>query len=144
MKICIINGPNLNLLGTREPSIYGSSGMEHVLGKLRTEFPEVEFLLEQSNLEGELINFIQDYAARGYALIINAGGYSHTSVALADAVKAVNARFVEVHISNIYNRETVRHTLLLAPHSLGVITGFGLDSYQLAAEYLLRFYQEEK
>ena len=144
MKICIINGPNLNLLGTREPSIYGSAGMEHVLGKLRTEFPEVEFLLEQSNLEGELINFIQDYAARGYALIINAGGYSHTSVALADAVKAVNARFVEVHISNIYNRETVRHTLLLAPHSLGVITGFGLDSYQLAAEYLLRFYQEEK
>lgn len=144
MKICIINGPNLNLLGTREPSIYGSAGMDQVLGKLRTEFPEVEFLLEQSNLEGELINFIQNYAGRGCALIINAGGYSHTSVALADAVKAVNAKFVEVHISNIYNRETVRHTLLLAPHALGVITGFGLDSYRLAAEYLLRFYQEEK
>ncbi len=144
MKICIINGPNLNLLGIREPSIYGSEGIDYVLEKLRAEFPEVEFGLEQSNLEGELINFIHDYAARGYALIINAGGYSHTSVALADAVKAVNARFVEVHISNIYNRENVRHTLLLAPHALGVITGFGLDSYRLAAHYLIRFYQEEK
>lgn len=144
MKICIINGPNLNLLGTREPSIYGSKGMDHVLGKLRAAFPQVEFLLEQSNLEGELINFIQDYSGKGYALIINAGGYSHTSVALADAVKAVNAQFVEVHISNIYNREAVRHTLLLAPHALGVITGFGLDSYWLAAQYLLMLYQGEK
>jgi 3-dehydroquinate dehydratase-2 len=144
MKICIINGPNLNLLGTREPSVYGFVGMDDVMEKLRTEFPEVEFLLKQSNLEGELVNFIQEYSAQGYLLIINAGGYSHTSVALADAVKAVNARFVEVHISNIYTREKFRHTLLLAPHALGVITGFGLNSYRLAAHYLIRFYQEEK
>lgn len=144
MKICIINGPNLNLLGTREPSIYGSQGMQYVLTTLHAAFPNIEFILVQSNLEGELINFVHEYAQKGYLLIINAGGYSHTSVALADAVKAVNAKFVEVHISNIYNREAVRHTLLMAPHALGVITGFGLDSYRLAAEYLLRFYQEEK
>lgn len=144
MKICIINGPNLNLLGIREPSIYGSESMEYVLKKLRDAYPDVEFLLKQSNLEGELIDFIQHYSLQGYALIINAGGYSHTSVAMADAVKAVNARFVEVHISNIYNRESFRHTLYLAPYALGVITGFGLESYLLAAEYLLRFYQQEK
>ncbi|MCX7744558.1 MAG: 3-dehydroquinate dehydratase [Flavobacteriales bacterium] len=144
MKICIVNGPNLNLLGTREPSIYGSQSMELVLASLQAAFPNVEFKLLQSNLEGELINFIHEYSSQGYLFIINAGGYSHTSVALADAVKAVNARFVEVHISNIYSRESFRHTLLLAPHALGIITGFGLNSYRLAAEYLLRFYQEEK
>lgn len=135
-KILIINGPNLNLLGTREPGVYGTESFENYLLTLKQQFPAMALNYYQSNVEGEIINTIHSAKDNFDAIVINAGGYSHTSVAIADAIAAVGVTTVEVHISNVYAREEYRHTLLLAPKCKGVITGFGLRSYELALRFL--------
>lgn len=135
-KILIINGPNLNLLGTREPGVYGTESFENYLLTLKQQFPVMALTYYQSNVEGEIINTIHSAKDNFDAIVINAGGYSHTSVAIADAIAAVGVTTVEVHISNVYAREEYRHTLLLAPKCKGVITGFGLRSYELALRFL--------
>jgi 3-dehydroquinate dehydratase-2 len=131
MEILIINGPNLNLLGRREPGIYGSTDFETYLKTLREAHPDVKIDYFQSNIEGELIDAIQRADGRYDGVLLNAGGYTHTSVALADAVAAISTPVVEVHISCILAREDFRHISLLAPVSRGSIMGFGLDSYRL-------------
>ena len=136
MKILIINGPNLNLLGKREPGIYGNNSMESYLPELRKRFEGIEIEYYQSNIEGEMINKMQEVGFSYDGIVLNAGGYTHTSVAIADAVSAVPAPTVEVHISNVFRREAVRHTSLLSPVAMGTIGGFGLDSYRLAVEAL--------
>lgn len=135
--IYIINGPNLNLLGKREPAIYGTQNFEDYLQQLRNTFPETEICYRQSNIEGELVNFIQEAGQRASGIVINAAAYSHTSVAIADALKAVALPSVEVHISNIYARESFRHHSHLSSVVTGVICGLGLDVYQLAMLYLV-------
>ena len=137
MRVLILNGPNLNLLGTREPSIYGVENLESLLQHLTTRFPAVTFSHVQSNHEGVLIDAIQDSSSYD-AIVFNAGGYTHTSVAIADALAAVQPKVIEVHLSNILAREKERHTSLLAKHCLGTISGFGFDSYVLAVEQLTR------
>ena len=137
MKISIINGPNLNLLGRREPDIYGNLGFEEYYRTLCERYPGVEFSLFQSNIEGELIDAIQRAEGSADGVILNAGGYTHTSVALADAIAGVGTPVVEVHISCILAREEFRHKSLIAPVCAGSIMGFGLDSYRLAVEALL-------
>jgi 3-dehydroquinate dehydratase II len=134
MKLLIINGPNLNLLGTRETEIYGTEKFEVYLKKLRKMYPD--FVLEyfQSNIEGEIIDAIQKAAFLYNGIILNAGGYTHTSVSIADALTAIKIPVVEVHISNIFARETYRHISLLAPHVKGSVIGFGMESYRLAVE----------
>ena len=134
MKLKIINGPNLNLLGKREPAIYGNITFEDHLKKLRILFSEIEIDYFQSNIEGEIINELQKSEKNYDGIILNAAGYTHTSVSIADAVKAVNIAVVEVHISNIFSREEFRHVSLIAPNADGSIIGFGLDSYRLAIE----------
>lgn len=136
MKVQIINGPNLNLLGIREPDVYGSQSFNDYLEKLRTENPGVEISYFQSNEEGEIINTIQEAGFGCDGIILNAGGYTHTSVAIRDAVKAVPAPVVEVHVSNVHAREEFRHHSMLSAVCLGVIAGFGVDSYRLALEAL--------
>lgn len=136
MEIAIINGPNLNLLGTREPGVYGSKSFEEYLEELKAAFPNVSFSYYQSNIEGELIDRLQATKADG--IIFNAGGYTHTSVAIADAVAAISVPVVEVHISNVYAREDYRHESKMAKHCKGVIAGFGLNSYSLAVESLIQ------
>ena len=131
MKILIINGPNLNLLGTREKTIYGEQPFENYLEELKARFPEVAIDYFQSNVEGELIDAIHGAVGRYDGIVLNAGGYTHTSVALADAVGGVSVPVVEVHISCILAREEFRHISLLAPKAKGSIMGFGLDSYRL-------------
>lgn len=145
MKIAIVNGPNLNLLGVREPGIYGSMDFDTYLEQLKLQFPQVEFRYYQSNIEGELIDFIQETGVFGGAegLIVNAGGYSHTSVAIADAVKAAKIPVVDVHISNIYAREPQRHSDLLAAYSDAMVCGMGLDGYKMAVYYLLSCFHQE-
>jgi len=138
MKLIIINGPNLNLLGKREPEIYGSESFEVYLKKLRKIFPEITIQYFQSNIEGEIIDALHKVGFIYDGIILNAGGYSHTSVSIADAVKSVSAPVVEVHISNIFAREPFRNVSLLSPHVKGSITGFGLDSYRLAIESFIR------
>lgn len=137
MKIVIINGPNLNLLGTREPEIYGHETLDDIINGLKTKYPDVEFVSLQSNVEGEIINWLQQYGFSADGIIINAGGYTHTSVAIADAVAAIKTPVVEVHISNILAREEFRHTSLIAPHSIGIISGFGAKGYSLAVNYFI-------
>ena len=137
MKIQIINGPNLNLLGLREPETYGSQSFDIYLETLQAAFPAITLSTFQSNVEGELINKIQEAGYGSDGIIINAGGYTHTSVAIRDAIKAVPAPVVEVHISNVHAREDFRHHSMLSAVCLGVIAGFGLDSYRLALEALL-------
>ena len=134
MKLKIINGPNLNLLGTREPEIYGDLTFEDYLEKIKQLFSDIEIDYFQSNIEGEIINEIQNSENEYDGLILNAAGYTHTSVSIADTVKAVNIKVVEVHISNIFSREEYRHISLIAPNVNGSIIGFGLDSYRLAIE----------
>lgn len=126
----------MNLLGKREPEIYGSETFESFFEKLKTQFPTIEFSYYQSNVEGELINKIQETGFSHDAIILNAGGYTHTSVAIADAVAAVPTKVIEVHISNIFSREEYRHVSLLSKHCVGIISGFGLKGYELALEYL--------
>lgn len=136
MKIQIINGPNLNLLGIREPDIYGSGRFEACLEDLQYRYPDIEFSYYQSNIEGEIIDRLQE-AGLGYdGIILNAGGYTHTSVAIHDAIKSILTPVVEVHISNVHAREDFRRQSLIAAACIGVIAGFGLDSYRLAVEAL--------
>jgi 3-dehydroquinate dehydratase-2 len=138
MRIAIINGPNLNLLGIREPDTYGVSSFEEYFEKLRSEYPQVELSHYQSNVEGELINKLQELGFSFAGIIMNAGGYTHTSVAISDAIAAIETPVIEVHISNVHAREEYRHHSLMAKNCKGVITGFGLDSYRLAIESFIR------
>lgn len=137
MKLLIINGPNLNLLGKRETTIYGGVTFEEYLKKLRKQFPDLEIDCFQSNVEGEIINTMQKVDLLYDGVIINAGGYSHTSVSIGDAVKAIDTPVVEIHISNVYQREEYRQKSLIAPGAKGMILGFGMDSYRLAVESFL-------
>ncbi len=136
MKIAIINGPNLNLLGTREPELYGNQSFEEYLTELRQLFPLTDFEYFQSNVEGELITKIQQVGFSVDGIILNAAAYTHTSVGIGDAVAAINAPVIEVHISNVYSRERFRHESYIAPHAKGVIAGLGLKGYELAARAL--------
>lgn len=136
-KIQIINGPNLNLLGKREPGIYGNQGFETYLEALRLRYPGVQIDYLQSNHEGELIDCIHNVGFSYDGIVLNAGAYTHTSVALLDALKAVTTPTIEVHISNVHQREEFRHHSMISAGCRGVICGFGLDSYRLAVEALL-------
>ena len=138
MRIQIINGPNINLLGKREPSIYGSSTFEDCLAGLKSRYPDVSLDYFQSNLEGELIDKIQEVGFDVDGIVLNAGAYTHTSIALQDAIRAITAPVIEVHISNVHARESFRHVSMIACACRGVICGFGLDSYRLAVEALLQ------
>ena len=135
--IFIINGPNLNLLGRREPDVYGSESFEVFFEKLKQKFPDTELVYYQSNIEGEIINKIQEAGFSADGIVLNAGAYTHTSLAIADAVKAVPAPVVEVHISNVFKREDYRHHSFLSEVCQGCIIGFGLNSYALAVEALV-------
>jgi 3-dehydroquinate dehydratase-2 len=137
MKIIIINGPNLNLLGKREEEIYGKTSFDAYLENLKIRYPHLQLDYYQSNVEGELINAIQEYGFTYNAILLNAGGYTHTSVAIRDAIAAVNTPVIEIHISNILSREEFRHVSLLSPKCKGSIMGFGLDSYRLGIESVL-------
>ena len=134
MRIQIINGPNINLLGKREPSIYGAVSFEEYYRKLVSQYPEVEFAYYQSNVEGEMINKIHEIGFSFDGIILNAGAYTHTSIALQDALRAVTTPAIEVHISNVHTREEFRHKSMISCACKGVICGFGLDSYRLAVE----------
>lgn len=135
-KILIVNGPNLNLLGRREPGIYGGTSFEDYLPQLRQRFPDVELEYYQSNVEGELINKMQQEGFTAHGIVLNAGAYTHTSVALHDCIRAIKSPVVEVHISNVHTREEFRHHSMISAACRGVICGFGLDSYRLAIEAL--------
>jgi 3-dehydroquinate dehydratase-2 len=137
MKIQIINGPNLNLLGIREKSIYGSSDFETYLEELRKRYKNLTIDYYQSNVEGEIINKLHEIGFSYEGIVLNAGAYTHTSIAIADAIAAINTPVIEVHISNVYKREEFRHSSMLAANCKGVIAGFGMDSYRLAIESLL-------
>lgn len=137
MKVIIINGPNLNLLGKREPTIYGNQSFEEYFTSLQTLFPAVELEYYQSNVEGELINKLHEVGFSYDGIILNAGGYTHTSVALSDAVAAIGTPVAEVHISNIFAREEYRHVSLVSKHCVGLISGLGLKGYQLALAFLV-------
>lgn len=134
MKLIIINGPNLNLLGKREPEVYGSSSFEDYFTTLKKKYSNITLEYYQSNVEGEIINKLHEAGFSYDGIILNAGGYTHTSVAIADAVAAIKTPVIEVHISNIHAREEFRHTSLIAKNCKGIITGFGMDSYRLAIE----------
>ena len=144
MKIQIINGPNLNLLGKREPGIYGNSSFEDYLQQLRKRYPDVQIDYYQSNVEGELINRIQEVGLCYDGVVLNAGAYTHTSVALQDCIRAVKSPVIEVHISNVHKREEFRHHSFISCACLGVICGFGMDSYRLAIEALLQHTAETR
>ena len=137
MVIHIINGPNLNLVGTREPEVYGNQSLDQYLRGLIGLYPEHSIDVFQSNIEGEIVDRLQQVGFDDCGIVLNAGGYTHTSVAIADAVAAITAPVVEVHISNIYSREPFRHKSLLSPVCKGIIAGFGLDSYRIAVSALL-------
>jgi 3-dehydroquinate dehydratase-2 len=136
-KIGIINGPNLNLLGKREPEVYGSVSFEEYLDSIRKKFPDLEFLYYQSNVEGELINALHEFSSVCSGIVINPGGYSHTSVSIADAIAAIPVPVIEVHISHVFKREEFRRQLITAPACKGFICGLGLESYMLAIRYLM-------
>lgn len=137
MRIQIINGPNINLLGKREPSIYGAVSFEDYLVTLKAQYPDVQIEYYQSNIEGELINKIHEIGFSYDGIVLNAGAYTHTSIALQDAIRAVTTPVIEVHISNVHTREEFRHKSMISYACKGVICGFGLDSYRLALEALL-------
>ena len=136
MKIQIINGPNLNLLGVREPGIYGSESFEAFLPQLQAKYPDVQIDYYQSNIEGELINKMQEVGFKYDGIVLNAGAYTHTSVALHDCIRSLKCTVIEVHISNVHQREEFRHKSMISAACKGVICGFGLDSYRLAVEAL--------
>ena len=138
MKISIINGPNLNLLGKREPSIYGAQDFDQFLNELQKEFPSIEFDYFQSNIEGELIDELHRVGFSADGIILNAAAYTHTSVGIGDAIKAIDSSVIEVHISNTFAREDFRHTSYITPHAKGLILGFGLNSYRLAVTSFLQ------
>ncbi len=137
MKIIIVNGPNLNLLGKREPDVYGSTSFEDYLNILSKKYPNIDFSYYQSNIEGELITKIQEVGFNYDGIILNAGAYTHTSIGIADAIKAITTPVIEVHISNTFSRESFRHQSYISPNVKGVIIGFGLKSYDLAVEAFL-------
>lgn len=138
MKIAIVNGPNLNLLGTREPEIYGNRTFSDYLETLHDLFPKVEFSYFQSNVEGEIITSLQELAQTSDGIILNAAAYTHTSIGIADAVKAIGTPVIEVHISNVYARESYRQQSFLSAVASGIIVGFGLEGYALAVHALLQ------
>ena len=137
VKIIIINGPNLNLLGKREPEIYGSDSFEDFFSRLKEKYPSIELEYYQSNVEGELINKIHEVGFDYDGILINAGGYTHTSVAISDAIAAVTCPVLEVHISNIYKREEFRHKSIISKECIGMIAGLGLAGYDLGIQYFL-------
>ena len=132
MKIIIINGPNLNLLGKREPEVYGNETFESYFEKLQVQFPTVTLMYFQSNIEGEIISKLQETGFSFDGIVLNAGAYTHTSIGIGDALKAIATPVVEVHISNTFSRESFRHQSYISPYAKGVIIGFGLESYELA------------
>jgi 3-dehydroquinate dehydratase II len=144
MQIKIINGPNLNLLGRREPEKYGHSSFENYLATLKKRYPDIIFEYFQSNIEGEIINEIQKSGFSSDGIILNAGGYTHTSVSITDAIAAVKTAVIEVHITNISAREDFRHTSLIGRNCTGSISGFGMDSYRLAVEALIEMISSKK
>lgn len=137
MKIAIINGPNLNLLGKREPQVYGKETFEDYFLKLKSKFPSIGFEYFQSNIEGEIISKIQETGFTFDGIILNAGAYTHTSIGIGDAIKAITTPVIEVHISNTFSRETFRHQSYISPNAKGVIIGCGLKSYDLAIQAFL-------
>jgi len=137
MKIIIINGPNLNLLGNREPEVYGSQTFDEYFKTLKDRFPTIELSYFQSNIEGELIDKLQEAGFHYDGIIINAAAYTHTSIGIGDTVKAIQTPVIEVHISNVYARENFRHHSFIAPNTKGVIVGFGLQGYDLALQSFL-------
>jgi 3-dehydroquinate dehydratase II len=137
MKIIIINGPNLNLLGKREPEIYGNQDFESYFETLQTKYSTIEMAYYQSNVEGELINKLQEVGFVYDGIILNAGAYTHTSIGIGDCVKSINTPTIEVHISNTFSRETFRHQSYISPNAKGIIIGFGLKSYELALQSFL-------
>ncbi len=138
MKIGIINGPNLNLLGKREPEVYGNKTFEDYLNELKANYPKAEIHYFQSNVEGELINKLHELGFTFYGIILNAGAYTHTSVAIADAIAAIKTPVIEVHISNIFAREDFRHVSYMGAKCVGSISGMGLKGYELALDYFLK------
>ncbi|HMH33864.1 MAG TPA: type II 3-dehydroquinate dehydratase [Puia sp.] len=137
MKIAIINGPNLNLLGTREPEVYGTKGFDHYFAELQKKYPEVDFSYFQSNLEGELINELQRVGFSSDGILLNPGGYTHTSVAIGDAIAAIKTPVIEIHISNIHAREEFRKISHVSAKCKGTIVGLGLEGYRLGLAYFL-------
>ena len=137
MKIIIINGPNLNLLGKREPEVYGNETFEEYFNQLKSKYTSIDLSYYQSNIEGELINKIQEIGFSYDGIILNAAAYTHTSIGIGDAVKAITSPTIEVHISNTFSRETFRHQSFISPNAKGVIIGFGLKSYELALQSFL-------
>ena len=138
MKLIIINGPNLNLLGKREPEIYGTTSFESYFETLKSQYPQIDLHYFQSNIEGELIDKIQEVGFSFDGIILNAAAYTHTSIGIGDAVKSIKTAVIEVHISNVTAREPFRHTSFIAPNAVGIIAGFGLNSYDLAIEAFLK------
>ncbi len=136
MKIQIINGPNLNLLGKREPETYGKQSFEEYFSVLKSRFPDIELHYYQSNVEGEIINKLHEVGFNYDGIILNAGAYTHTSVAIHDAIAAIKTRVVEVHISNVYAREEFRHKSLITSKCVGLITGFGMEGYAMGIHYI--------
>lgn len=143
MEILILNGPNLNLTGHREPEIYGNQTFDELMSDLRNRFPGVDFVYHQSNIEGELIDQLHEFGFRASGIILNAGAYSHTSVAIGDAVKAIKCPVIEVHLSNVFARESYRHTSFISPAAKGYICGFGLFGYILATESILQHFSRK-
>lgn len=137
MRIAIINGPNLNLLGKREPEIYGSNNFESYLEKLKENFSDIQFEYFQSNVEGEIINKLQEFGFEFDGIVLNAGAYTHTSIGIGDCIKAITTPVIEVHISNTFSRETFRHQSYISPNAKGIVIGFGLQSYDLAIQSFL-------
>ena len=134
MKISIINGPNLNLLGTREPSLYGNQTFDEYYLNLKKRYSNIEFDYFQSNVEGELINRLQEVGFTSDLILLNAGGYTHTSVAIGDAIKSIDSSVIEIHITNTFARDNFRHVSYITPVAKGLIVGFGMDSYRMAIE----------
>ena len=143
MKVIVINGPNLNLLGKREPSIYGSQGFDQFFKQLQNRFSELELHYFQSNIEGEMINKLHEVGFSFDGVVLNAGAYTHTSIALADAISAITTPVIEVHISNVFKRESFRHHSYISPVCKGSISGFGLDSYRLAIASIIESKAQE-
>lgn len=137
MRILVVNGPNLNLLGKREPEIYGTQNFDNFFEVLKSKFFEINLEYFQSNVEGEIINKLQEVGFTYDGIILNAGAYTHTSIGIGDCVKAITTPVVEVHISNTFSRETFRHQSYISPNAKGIIIGFGLQSYELAIESFL-------
>lgn len=137
MKLIIINGPNLNLLGKREPEVYGNQSFEDYFLMLKTKFPSLELEYFQSNIEGEIISKIQETEFTFNGIILNAGAYTHTSIGIGDAIKAITTPVIEVHISNTFSRETFRHQSYISPNAKGVVIGLGLKSYEIAIQAFL-------